>query len=186
MSFETLQTAILEEARGRAASVMENWRDRTRTEEKRIRQSARELEEEIIRAAEARGSQEAKRLRQERVLEAKAFILRAKQEELEATQQAVTENILSWDEAKTRNLLEGLLMLLTDRTDGTLIPGSYHAELLKKLTDEQGIDCSEDVVNDDGGFIYRTPTSEFNVTIRNLVAQIFARHRAELAGRLFG
>lgn len=186
MSFETLQTAILQEALERAELIKQNWRNRTHVEEKRIKKNARTLEERIIQSGEARGSQEAKRLHQEHMLEAKASILSAKQDQLKATQQAVVIKILSWDETKTGNLLKALLALLTDRTDGSLIPGVHHEKLLRQLAADQGIDCTEETVSDDGGFIYRTPTSEFNVTIHNLVAQIFARQRSEIAGRLFG
>lgn len=180
MSYEALQEALLKEAATQADEVSARFKEQLATEKKRITERAKAVEEEIIRQAEANGDTEASRLHQEHQLAAKANVLVAKQEELDATQEQVVQDILGWDDAETSKLLTHLLSLAPEGAEITA--GANHADALKKAGAKN---VSGDTIKDDGGFIARAADEEVNLTIRHLVAQLFIRHRAAIAAQLF-
>ncbi len=180
MSYESLKDALLTEAATQADEVAERFNDQLKSEQERIAQRAKGAEEEIIAQAEADGEVEASRLHQEHQLAAKANVLVAKQEELDATQAKVTEEILDWDDAATDDLLEHLLKLAPDGAE--LTAGAKHADALKKAGAKN---ITSETISGDGGFIARAADEEVNLTIAHLVAQLFIRHRAVIAAQLF-
>jgi len=184
MSFENLKEAILAEAQGRVAQIEQEYGAKLAREETRIKQRAREQEEQIIRQAEARGEQERSRLHQERQLAAKARVLEAKQDELAKAQAAVTDRILQWEGAQQKELLTSLLALLP-KEKGTITPGAQHKEALVKLVHSTKLSLDDTSLEGEGGFIYRTADTEINLTIAHLVERLFVTHRAELARHLF-
>lgn len=183
MSFETLKAAILKEATANAAATHARFAKQLSREEQRLKAEVRQIEEDIITQAEKKAEREVKRIHQEHQLQAKARVLEAKQEELLRTRDLVAQEILGWSDADTKQLLKSLLALAPN--DGVVIAGSGHRDLLKELLKGTKLTLSDDTVADDGGCIVRSRETEINLTIRQLVAQLFTRHRAELAGRLF-
>ena len=181
MSFETLKKAILTEASQQVAAVEDRFAEQIAQKEGRIKERAKSQEEEIIRQAESEGETESRRLHQEHQLAAKANVLEAKQEELNTTRDEAIKQLLAQDAAATKELLESLLKFAP--ADATLIPGSEHADALKQVAKQATV--AEETVANDGGFIARSAKEEVNLTIRHLVQQLFIRHRADIAQKLF-
>lgn len=176
---------MLAEADTRADAIRAGFAARIRQESERIANLAREQEEAIIEAGEQQGQQAARRLHQERQLAAKAAVLQAKQQALQALQADAIKEILAWPARETKSLLTALLELLPD-TPGLLTPGEHSAETLSPLVARGPHRLAKEVIPADGGFIYRTRSTEMNLTISHLVEQLCRRRRAELARELFG
>jgi len=180
MSYEALKEALLAEAATQADQIAHEYKDKLTAEQARITKRAQALEEEVINQAEAQATTEASRLHQEHQLTAKANVLVAKQEELDATRDTVIAAILAWDEARTQELLTALLTLTPK--DAEITAGATHATALKKAGAKK---LTSEEIADEGGFVARGAESEINLTISHLVDQLFARHRSEIAGQLF-
>lgn len=179
MSLEGLREAILSEARRTADELMDTAQQQTASEEKRILQRAKKIEEDIIREAELEGTQKAGQLRQGAELTGRANVLRAKEEEMEQTRQALLKHVYTQDASA---LVESLLTLVPDEA-GTIIPGEKHLKEVTKAA--RGMNIASKPIPDEGGFIFRGKTTELNVTISHLVDRLFKKHRAEIASILF-
>jgi len=180
VSYESLKKALLSEAANQADEAAAEIQERLRSEEQRIAAKAKSAEEEIISQANADGVVAASRLHQEHQLAAKANVLNAKQEELDTTQDAVVNEILSWDESATTALLKHLLTLVPE--GATITVGENHADALNKIGAKN---VEGTTIKNDGGLIASSEFAEVNLTIRHLVAQLFIRHRAVIAAQLF-
>lgn len=186
MSFEQLKQAIESAAVAEVQGIQAEGLAQRRREEGRIKQRARQLEERIIDAAEAQAARGAKQLHQEYQLDAKANILIAKQAELARLEVALAEHVLAQDSVTAERLLRHLLKLVPEDMAGEMLPGERHQTLLQKLAARRKkITLLEETVPDDGGFIFRNPQIELNLTVRHLVRQLCLRHRAALAQHLF-
>jgi vacuolar-type H+-ATPase subunit E/Vma4 len=183
MSFEQLKEAILAEAEKRVHQIENEAAQARRQEEARITEAGREIEERMITAAHIEGQREASRMQQERQLKAKSAVLEAKQAELAAAQAEAVKKLLEMNEQETEQLLRSLLDLLPE-DEGELVAGEKHRQALRRLA--RGRTVAEETIPDDGGFAFRSPSTEINLTLRHLLAQVFARHRAQLAHILFG
>ncbi|MEX0649868.1 MAG: hypothetical protein WD200_02620 [Candidatus Andersenbacteria bacterium] len=180
MSFETLQEAILTEARERANQVASELRVHTESEKQRITERAKGIEEAIISQAEAEGAKQARRIRQEAELAGRALVLNAKQEELDATKAALVEELTTGDSKK---LLRSLLALVP-KVPGTIVPGEKSADELRGLV-KGDLKLADKPIRGQAGFVFRSKDSELNLTISQLADQLFIRHRATLAKILF-
>jgi vacuolar-type H+-ATPase subunit E/Vma4 len=184
VSLERLKQEIIGEADQRANDLSGKYKNQLQAEQSRIQQQASLVEESIIQAAQQQGDQEASRLRQTRQLEAKAKVLAAKQAELNYIRVTLINEILHWDTKKTKELLTSLLKDLP-KEQGQIKAGEKHAESLKKMLTNSKIKLNKSSIKDDGGFIFTTKDMEINFTVRELVNQLFERHKAEIARSLF-
>lgn len=180
MSFETLQEAILTEARQRADQVSTQLTERAHAEEQRITARAQDMQEKIVFDAERDGDNQARRIRQEAELSGRALVLNAKQEELDATKARLADKILKEDATA---LLKGLLALVPD-TEGTIVPGEVHASALKKLVKGK-LKLSDTSIKGEGGFLFQAKDSELDATVGHLIDRLFVKHRAQIAKILF-
>ncbi|MEX1112735.1 MAG: hypothetical protein WEC84_04700 [Candidatus Andersenbacteria bacterium] len=180
MSFESLQEAILTEARQRASRVQAEISQRSEAEKQRITDRAMAMEEAIISEAQAEGEKQARRARQEAELSGRALVLNAKQEELDATKAALAEELTA---SNSKELLARLLSLVP-KTAGTIVPGEKSADELRKLV-KGDHKLAEKTLKGQAGFVFRSSDSELNLTIEHLVNQLFIKHRAALAKMLF-
>ena len=184
MSFNGLKKTILAEADLLAAEATASLSQRQKIAERRITTKAQELEEEIIRAGESAGEQEAKRLYQDSHLAAKAQVLTAKQQELDELREAVVDEILGWDATQTKAMLKALLEQLPE-PGGTITAGATQADILAELADTYQLTINKRRIPNDGGFIWQSKLMEINLTVRYLTAQLFKRRRSDLAKLLF-
>lgn len=181
MSFTRLQDAILEEARQQASAVEQKYADLYDKEEQHVIERAQAVEAEIIEAAEAEGVARARKLHQESELAARSAVLTAKQEELVATREAFVKDVI--DSADDQ--LIASLMALVPSDKGEIVPGEAHKELVAKAAAKAGHTVSDEVIADDGGFVYKGASTEMNLTIQHLAEALFARHRSRIASTLF-
>lgn len=184
MSFAQLQQTLVDEARQQAEVVKERYRREVEKEENRIKERAKEVEESIIDQAKAEGERRAKSLHQEAQLAARADILRVKQEELDKTAQAAMDAIMSWDENKTKSLIKALFEQLPEGK-GSVTPGEKHQEIVSRAAEKKGFKVKDKTVAGEGGFVYSDSDIEVNVLVSELVKNMFARHRTEIAKVLF-
>lgn len=184
MSFEALKNEILREAKRESEAVEARLHEQQKALEERITAKARAMEERILEEAEAEGQKQARHLHQEMELTARSQVLTAKQQELEKTQRMLLEQLLGQDEAAQKKLLAGLLKLLPD-TKGTIVPGEYHKDLLAGLV-EPPYTLAKDFLPQQGGFVFQSVESEMDLTLAQLVAQLFGKERAAIAKILFG
>lgn len=183
MSFEQLKEAILAEAQAKVQEIEQRYGAQRRSEESRIAGEARKAEEDIIAAAGVRGDREAARAQQERQLAAKSAVLAAKQAELETAQKLAADKLLSQDEDSASRMLKSLLSHLPEE-EGQIIPGEVYREELGAML-PANLKLAEESIPGDGGFIYRSKQTEINLSLRHLMAQVFERHKAQLAKTLF-
>ena len=184
MSFASLKEKIV----GQATQKLEIERDKFAKEfleeEDRIKLQARQTEEVVIADAESRAKQEAKRLHQAAQLKARADILQAKQEELDAVLQDSIEEVLNWNETDTRKLLEALFGLVPG-TEGVVAAGDKHEKLVREMAKKEGLTVSDQTIAGTGGFLYSGSSTEINLTVHYIVAQSFSRGRSGIARILF-
>lgn len=184
MSFAQLQQAITGEARRQMDELKERYRQEVEKEENRIKERAQEVEEDIIDQAGAEGERRAKSLHQEAQLAARADILRAKQDGLDKTTQAAAVAVLSWDKSRTASLIKSLMKQLPEEK-GKITPGEKHVELVRREAERLGHKVLDKTVAGDGGFLYSGREVEMNMLVSELVKNVFARHRTEIAKVLF-
>ena len=185
MSFANLQKTILAQAQEQAAQVSAKHTAHLDAEQQRIKLNAAKLEEEIIRAHETSAEQQINRTRQTRQLAAKAAVLTAKQEELDAVSRELIDQLLNLDAQKTKGLLTSLLKLVPQDDQASITVGVVHEDVLRPLAKHRDIKVLATTIPQDGGFIWSAKSSEINLTIHHLVKRMFSRHRAELASQLF-
>ena len=182
MSFETLKTRILSEAKLKAEAVLAELERQRAAHEKRITDKASAMEETIIRDAESAAEQQERKLMQEAGLTSRAHVLNAKQKELEALEESVVEHILNQDAS---DLVSQLFSLIPEDEKGTVIAGEKHQAEVETIAKKRGLTVAKKTIKDDGGFIYQSDATELNMTVRALVHQLVSRHRVELARILF-
>ncbi|MFH1354304.1 MAG: V-type ATP synthase subunit E family protein [bacterium] len=184
MSFTQLQQTLITEAREQAEATKERYRQEVEKEENRIKERAKEVEEDIIDQARAEGERQVKSLHQEAQLAARADILRVKQEELNKTTRNAVDTIMSWDENKVKSLIKTLLAQLPEGK-GSVTAGEKHQEVVSREAEKKGLKIKDKTVSGDGGFVYSDAEVEVNALVNELVKNVFARHRAEIAKILF-
>lgn len=184
MAWDDLKENILTVAREESDAVSARWREKLKSEEARIQQQARAIEEQIIDEAHRQGQQQAQRRRQEHQLSAKAHVLEVKQRELEQTAKEAYAAILAWDETEATRWLAGLIKSLPSR-DGKIIPGSHHRGMVASLLEGKKYVISREGMPDEGGFRWQGASAEVDFTLHRLVAARFERRRAEIARQLF-
>lgn len=183
MSYEKLQEYILEEARSQAHTLGRDLEAKRLQEEMRIRNKARQIEETILQHAEIRGQETARKTHQEAELAGKAAVLAAKQEELNATQHELLQQLVALEEDTQKKLIQRLLKHIP-KEKGEIIAGSRHKKLLTGLIQSTHT-LSPHTIQDEGGFIFRSKTKEINMTLSHLVSGLFSRFRTDLAKELF-
>lgn len=179
MSLEGLREAILAEARQQADKLTSEAENQVSSEEQRILQRAKEIEEAIIREGESEGTQRAQQLHQQTELAGRAHVLQAKEVEIEKTKQVVLDQIYEQEPAP---LIAALLKLVPDE-GGTITAGEKHAAEVKKQASKLNVAAT--TIPNEGGFVFEGKYTELNVTVSHLVDRIFKKHRAEIASVLF-
>lgn len=185
MSFDTLQSAILGEAKAEASRISEDLEKQRKDHETRIKNLAAMIEEKIITQANKEAEQKERRLQQEAEFIGRSHVLRAKQQELDTTREAFLQELLKLPEEQAEHFITALFTVVPKNLKGEVIAGEHHAALVKKVAKKHGVTVASDTLHGRGGFIVRTSESEINLTTDHLVKQLFARHRAELAKALF-
>lgn len=184
MSFDKLKQALLDEATKQADTISDGYRRDLLREEERIKKHAIQIKEGIIDDAQEEGTRQAKRLHQEAQLRTRADILREKQKELDVTVKQAIEEVLAWDLSKAEVLIAAL-MSLVPRREGEIIAADMHREIVIKEAKKHSLPVSDEVLKDDGGFVYKGAEIEQNLLISYLVQSLFERHRADIARVLF-
>lgn len=179
MSLQNLKKTILTQAQTQANAIAADLQQAHKTQEDRIIARAQEIEDAIIRQAEHEAMLAARRKRQETELHARAGVLKAKEEELQKTQKQILANLLEED---PKPLLKALLALVPSEK-GTITAGEHHAKALHALVKDHTI--AKETIPNEGGFIFTGKTAELNVTLSHVVASVFRKHRARIAGTLF-
>lgn len=182
MSFETLKTRILSEAKQKAEALSAELERQRAAHEKRITDKASSMEEAIIREAESAAEQQERKLMQEAGLTSRAHVLNAKQKELEALEESLVDHILEQD---AKEIISSLFSLIPEGEKGTVIAGEQHQSEVEAIAKKRDLEVAKKTIKNDGGFIYQSDTTELNVTVRSLVHQLVNRHRVELARILF-
>lgn len=183
MSLIKLKTHILEAAEREAAAIRADWVGKREAQQARIRRQASALEGAIIDAANSEAGDKERRLYQQAQLASRAHVLRAKQDELMITKEAVRQAILAFDAKQTKALLRALHKYLPSKDGGTIVPGEIHASFIREIGKDYKV--LETPIAGEGGFIYRDRHTEINLTISHLVTQLMTAHRAEMAALLF-
>lgn len=184
MSFDKLKQALLDEATKQADTINNGYRRDLLREEERIKKNAVQIKESIINDAQEEGMRQAKQLHQEAQLQARADILREKQKELAITVKQAIGEILAWDSSKAKVMIAAL-MSLVPRQEGEIIATDMHRKIVMKEAKKNNLPVSDEVIGDDGGFVYRGKEIEQNLLINYLVQSLFERHRADIARVLF-
>jgi vacuolar-type H+-ATPase subunit E/Vma4 len=185
MTLNNLKHAILQEADEQARSTRATYAQEAEGEQQRLMTRVRELEEQVLAAAETTAQLEAAKIHQSARLAARAQILAHKQAALETLADALITRVLT-NEPAAKAFLESLFTRLTPEPTGEIVAGAKHAPLVAKLAKKHGFKLSRDQRENDGGFVYRTSDQEINFLLRHLGHQVFTRHRATLALKLFG
>lgn len=185
MSFEQLQQTIQNEAQQKIDEINNYYDQQVATEENRIKERANQIEAEITSQAEKNGQMEAQRLHQSAQLKARAEVLTAKQSELDKVLSQAKEEILQKNEEETSNIISSLFELLPDEK-GVIIAGEKHLPIIQKIAKQKDIPVKEEVIKDEGGFVFKGERMEFNATMSHLLKQIFDHKRSEIANILFG
>lgn len=183
MSFQALKQALLAQAQEQAAAIKSELQAQIAEQQQRIAARAQAIEEVIISEATEEGARLAHRIHQDAELEGRARVLQAKQEELDATRQAVVATLLGLPDDETLQLLTTLVAHIPPEK-GVVIAGEQHAALIKKLLPSH-VSLAPETIPNEGGFIYRTDQMEIDMTIKQLVTQLFAKHRSSIAKILF-
>jgi vacuolar-type H+-ATPase subunit E/Vma4 len=184
VSFDKLKQALLDEAKKQADTISDGHRRDLLREEERIKKHAVQIKESIIYNAQEEGIRQAKRLHQEAQLQARANILREKQKELDITIKQATEKILAWDSGEAEAIIKDLMSLVPEQ-EGKIVAGEKHKEIVVKEAKKKNLSVSDEVIKDDGGFVYKGKEIEQNLLISYLVQSLFERHRADIARVLF-
>lgn len=183
MSFNRLQTRILDEARAQADSIAASFSTRKEQRQQEITAKIQALQENSTDAAKAAAVQQAQSIIQTTKLQSRAAILIAKQKELDSLEHKLREHLLALTPEETRKLLRSLLAHLPEGSQGEILAGDQHAKILASLSSTRKI--AKETLPQEGGFIYRGGQIELNLTISHLTRQLCLRHRAQLARLLW-
>lgn len=126
----------------------------------RALQDIRVLEESIITAANAEAQHLTRSIRQRAELEGRSLVLAAKQEELSATKEAFLESLARLSSVE-KTALHDALAKLVPNTKGKIVP------------------------QPDGGLVFRGEGVEMNLTVPQIVEQLFRNYRSDIAKELF-
>lgn len=185
MSFANLQQAVLQEATAKAVAVQARLDGQLATQESRLKKEVTAIEREILEQARADADNQAQQLRQGAVLAARAEVLLAKQAELTAVRAEFLRQLLALDAAQTARLIDRLLALVTEK-NGECTAGEHHFAAVKKAAAKKGFTVTDETIPGEGGFIFRSPRMEMNLTLGQLVDQVLIKHRAAIAETLLG
>lgn len=183
MSFAQLQEEIFSAAAARGAELTAQYQRELKREEARIQEHARAIEETIIDRGRLSGKARAQRIHQSAQLAAKAQILAAKQAALAHVQAAVVQHILAWEGGPLERFISALLERVP--AGGVIVPGAAHEAVVRTLAEGRGLAVEGPALPDEGGFVWRGEKGELTATVSRLVADIFTRHRAQIARTLF-
>lgn len=184
MSLAELTEVIFESARAEASTLKDHYSQEATREQSRITALAKAEEERVISAAQKRADAEVRRVWQEAELESRARVLQAKQKELLSLKDAAVAAIHNWNSEASKKFIISLMAMLP-KEDGELVAGELHADIISTLAPARAKVSSETIPNE-GGFVYRTKTSELNLTVNHLIDRLFQSRRSEIAKLLFG
>ncbi len=183
MSFDHLQARILDEARAQAKHLADTFTAQKTSREEASNRKIRAIEEKIIEQARHQADQQARYIRQTIKLKSRADILMAKQARLNLLESKFRDRLVALPLTDTKALLGRLLALIPSEGTGEIIVGDRHVQELRALTSAYTI--VDETLPQEGGFVYRDRHLELNLTISNIVRQLFRQHRAKLARQLF-
>ena len=119
------------------------------------------------------------------MLAARADVLVAKQTALAQVRAVFLAQLLHLDEAAAEQLITGL-MALVPAADGTCVAGEFHHAAVKKAAAKRKLSTAKETIPGEGGFIWRSPRLEMNLTLGQLIDQVLLKHRSAVAETLFG
>lgn len=160
MSLQAFKEKILGHAHADAQKISQKNADLIADARERALRDIRVLEEGIITAANIEAQQQARSIRQRAELEGRSLVLAAKQEELSATKEAFLESLTELSSKEKQEL---------------------HNAFAKLIPNIKG----EVFLHPDGGLVFRGEGVEINLTLPQIVEQLFRNYRSDIAKELF-
>lgn len=160
MSLAVFKEKILTQASTDAERLLHDNTNRVKEVRDNATHDIRMLEEDVIAVATKEAHRQARSIHQYAELEGRSLVLEAKQRELQKTKDALLLELASLSEQQKQELYT-VLLALVPKAHGEVIPQS------------------------DGGLIYRGESIEINLSLSQLVEQLFRMYRSEIAKELF-